>query len=331
MKFPKYLLTVIALGSLSGPARPANAQAAAAAPSESSWTALTDDYSRQMLFDTDIVAAKLKDEATQPNSSAPTDLAIPKDFVFPDDARFDKILKKDRVDSLFGVDISHYTGSKIKFDNLRLQRVLFVYAKATQGIGSKDALFGGYWSSLATYAALPPDQRLYRGAYHFLTAADPGTDQAGRFVDYVELHGGFKADDMPPCLDLEWDRTATNPDRWKGTSPDAILQKAMDWLKEVERRTHRKPMIYTAAAFWKDRGIPLEKIALFKDYPIWVADYSTSHKASEKPSTIADRKQDMWQFAEDAKLSTGYPGGLLDANIYYGTFDQFKKDFGLPQ
>jgi lysozyme len=205
--------------------------------------------------------------------------------------------------------------------------VLFVYAKATQGVAYKDSMFATYWDQLG---ALSVSQKVYRGAYHFLTAADSSTAQAGRFVDYVELHGGFKADDMPPCLDLEWDRTSTNPDRWKGQSPDDILQKALDWLKEVQRRTNRKPMVYTALSWWHDRGLPVEKIQLFKDYPIWVADYSRSHKASEQPSIIGGRKQDIWQFAEDARLTTGYPGGSLDANIYDGSLDQFRKDFNLP-
>ena len=90
-------------------------------------------------------------------------------------------------------------------------------------------------------------------------------------------------------------------------------------------------MIYTAVSFWNDHHIPLAKMELFKDYPIWVADYSRSHKASEKPSTFGARIQDIWQFAEDARLTTGYPGGALDANIYYGDLKAFKTSFGLPQ
>ncbi len=89
-------------------------------------------------------------------------------------------------------------------------------------------------------------------------------------------------------------------------------------------------MIYTALSWWHDRNIPVDKIELFKDYTVWIADYSKSHKAAEKPATISNRKQDLWQFAEDAKLSTGYASGV-DANIYYGKFEQFKTDFGLPK
>jgi lysozyme len=326
MTYLKALFVISAVACGIGVSGPGRAQTPGAAPSESSWSELSDDASRQSLFQDNVVPAKLAEQEASGTNTV--ELAIPKDFIFPDDAKFDKILNKNRENSIFGIDISHYTGPNFRFENLRLQRVLFVYAKATQGVAFKDALFADYWTKLA---ALPANQRVYRGAYHFLTAADPAVAQAGRFVDYVELHGGFKPDDMPPCLDLEWDRTLTNPDRWKGQSPDEIIQKALDWLKEVERRTGRKPMVYTALSWWHDRGVPIEKIKLFKDYTIWVADYSGSHKASEKPSTIGDRKQDLWQFAEDAKLTTGHPNGSVDANIYYGTIDQFKKDFALPQ
>jgi lysozyme len=326
MTYSKVLLAMSTVAFGIGYSDLGRTQIPATAPSESSWTELSDDASRQTLFQDNVVPAKLAEDEAIGTDTIP--LAIPKDFIFPDDAKFDRILNKNRENSIFGIDISHYTGTNFKFENLRLQRVLFVYTKATQGVAYKDALFANYWSKLA---ALPANQKVYRGAYHFLTAADPAVAQAGRFVDYVDLHGGFKPDDMPPCLDLEWDRTSTNPDRWKGQNPDNIIQKALDWLKEVQQRTNRKPMVYTALSWWHDRGVPIEKIKLFKDYTIWVADYSKSHKASEKPSIIGDRKQDIWQFAEDAKLTTGFPNGSVDANIYYGTIDQFKKDFDLPQ
>ncbi len=293
--------------------------------SENSWEELKDDPSRQSLFDENIIPAKLRDDAAQPVDNT-INLGIPKDFLFPDDARYDRILAKDRENSIFGIDISHYTGPSIKFTNLRLQRVLYVYAKATQGTGFKDGMFSTYWAQLA---ALPENQKVFRGAYHFLTSDSPGATQAGRFVDYVELHGGFKSDDMPPCVDLEWDKTSSNPDRWNGHGPEEILQNALEWLKEVKRRTGRKPMINTALSWWHDRGTPAEKIELFKDYTIWLADYSKSHKASEKPALIGTRRQDIWQFAENAKLSTGYPSGSVDANIFYGTFEQFKAAFDL--
>lgn len=298
----------------------------AQALTESSWEALTNDASRQSLFDENVIPAKLLEDEKEPKNDQIIGLAIPKDFVFPDDAKYDKIQGKDRDNTIFGIDISHYTGSKITFANLNLQRVRFVYAKATQGLRYKDAFFGAYWSDLSK---LQGSQKLYRGAYHFLTADEPGEEQAKKFVEYVNLHGGIRQDDMPPCLDLEWDVTPSIKDRWTGHAPQEILQNALDWMKTVKQQTGRTPMLYTALSWWRERGIPESDMKLFDSFPIWIADYSKSHKATESPALIGSKRQSLWQFASDARLTTGYPGGSLDANIYYGTADQFEKEFDI--
>jgi lysozyme len=313
-------ISLITLGFLASvyPSRTFSAETVA----EGQWKDVQNDTSRATLFADEVVPSRLSDDEKDPN--APIGLNIPKEFNFPDDARFDKVLNKPRVATIFGIDISHYTGS-IKFNNLALQRVNFVYAKATQGIGYKDSRFAQYWDSLAS---LQGQAKVYRGAYHFLTAGDDPEAQAKSFIKYINLHGGLKAGDMPPCLDLEWDRTSTNPDRWKGQDVDKILAKAKKWLEIVEKETGRTPILYTARSWWKERGISEGKLAVFDKYKIWVADYSTSHKAAEKPAIINGKQQTLWQFADDSSLATGYAGGL-DANIYYGTSEDFKKDFGL--
>jgi lysozyme len=102
------------------------------------------------------------------------------------------------------------------------------------------------------------------------------------------------------------------------------------WLDRTKELTGRTPMIYTALAWWSDRKIPEADFDQFKEYPIWIADYSKSHKATEMPGIINKRKQTLWQFADDAKLTVGFKEGL-DANLFYGTRADFNKAFGLPQ
>ena len=291
---------------------------------ESSWTDLTDQPSRKELFD-NVIKASLEEDSrhhTPPNLPS---FAIPKDFFFPDDARFDKILNKPRDKAIFGIDISHHDEKPLNLGLLRLQKVDFVYVKATQGVKFKDSRFDYYWKALA---GLSPEQRPLRGAYHFLSALDDGREQAERFVQYVSLHGGFQKDDLPPCMDLEWDVTSKNPDQWKGQSPEKILDSVIAWLKRTKELTGRTPLVYTARSWWLERGIPESKFALLNEYPIWIADYSRSHKASEKPGILNGRTQSIWQFADDAKLTLGYTG-TLDANIFYGSRDEFNKAFGV--
>ncbi|WFU50708.1 GH25 family lysozyme [Sinorhizobium terangae] len=291
---------------------------------DTSWEDLKDDVSRQTLFIDEVIPAKLAEEKDNP--SAPKDFALPKEFVFPDDAKFDKVEKKARGDVIFGIDVSHWTGN-IKFHNLALQEVDFVYVKATQGTKFKDGMFGKYWADLGK---LDGDKKVYRGAYHFLTANDDVVEQANRFVEFLALHGGIGAGDMPPCLDLEWDRTSTNPDRWAGQDAAKIIEKARTWLEIVEQKTKRTPIIYTARSWWKSRKIDEKLLTKLDRYHIWIADYSTSHKAVEKPAIINGKTQKLWQFADDANVTTGYKSGL-DANIYYGTRASFEQDFGITQ
>lgn len=283
---------------------------------ESSWSDLTDEQpSRQELFE------KIKEA-----SPGPVEKGMPRHFFFPKDAEFDTIRNVPRDKVVFGIDVSHHNSGKLDLVMLRNQHVDFVYAKATQGVKFKDPKFPYYWTELTN---LKPKQKPLRGAYHFLTALDDGKEQAERFVQYVNLHGGIRPDDMPPCLDLEWDIVRNNPDRWKGQSPDKILSSTIAWLQKTKELTGRIPLVYTARAWWLERGIPEAKFAALKDYPIWIADYSKSGKALEKPATINGRTQSLWQFADDAKLTAGYPNGKLDANIFYGSREAFNREFGL--
>jgi lysozyme len=278
---------------------------------------LDNDYSRQQLFSRVIAA-----EAPEPSDAVK--FPIPPDFYFPNDAVFDSIANVERKDVVFGIDVSHHTDKKLDLSLLKMQKVDFVYAKATQGTGFKDSRFAYYWSSLA---ALPENKRPMRGAYHFLSAGVSGRDQADSFLRFVEANGGWKNDDLPPCLDLEWDVSSNSADRWQGISPDEILSNVKAWLTRVEERTGRIPMIYTARSWWKERGIAEARISEFERHPIWIADYSKSHKATEKPSLINGRQQHIWQFADNARLKLGYAGGTMDANIFYGSLKNLAEKY----
>ena len=121
-------------------------------------------------------------------------LSPKKSFKFPEDAFKDE--DKPRANSIFGIDISHYTGRNFSFDSLRAQNVRFVYAKATQGVRYKDDLFGLYWQALND---LPAEKKVLRGAYHFLSSSADGAAQADTFLSFLEKNGGLKVADMPAC------------------------------------------------------------------------------------------------------------------------------------
>jgi lysozyme len=305
---------------------PALSQQSSGTMTETDWAPLPDDYSvdfsRKKLFKDAVVPVALDEKAEEIASQPVTSLAIPKDFVFPDDAIFDKIKNTRRSPSQFVIDVSHYTGDDIDFSTLRVQHVVAVYAKATQGTGYRDDHFKLYWAKLAS---LQDQQSLRRGAYHFLSANADARQQAESFLNYVQLQGGFKRGDLPPCVDFEWDRTRTNPDQWTGHSGDEMVQKLKIWLDVVADRTKRVPIIYTAQSFLAQHALE-GKFTEFSEYPIWIADYSISHKAVEKPAVPLHRQPLLWQFASDTHLTTGYDDEL-DASIFYGSLDQFNSSF----
>ncbi|TCR98811.1 GH25 family lysozyme [Rhizobium sp. BK418] len=295
---------------------------------ESSWTDLPDDQSE------DASRAKLFAEYEIPayNPNAPETknetLAIPPDFAFPRDARTDRLKdNKPRANSIFGIDISHYTSPDLDMTLLKQKDVKFIYIKATQGVLSKDKLFKKFWADAGN---LPASIAVPRGAYHFLSSASDasGEEQANAFVDYLNLHGGLKTGDLPPVVDLEWDVSKTNPDRWVGHSADEIIAKTLDCLKQIEARTGRRPIIYTAKAWFSSKTIPLSRVGEFKDYPIWIADYNPKRKFDETPAVLPGSTTVIWQFTDRAKIP-GLSTAGFDSSIFYGSDAKFRETFGV--
>lgn len=288
--------------------------------SDDGFRSLVDEPSRAYLFKF-IEAAAERDNP--PGDAEARSLAVNGPFNFPDDVTIDRVENKPRLNSIFGIDISHYEGPNFKFEGLRDQGVRFVYVKATQGINYRDNLFSKYWASLD---ALPQDKSVLRGAYHFLSAGLDGASQADSFVKWVEKNGGFKDTDMPAVLDLEWDIPAGGTpenDRWAGHSAEEIIGTALAWLHRVEEATHKAPIVYTSRQFWIDRHIPesnMDRIA--PHYKIWIANYSKSARAREVPTKINNVGETIWQFSETARISVGYDKSV-DANVFKGTEAEF--------
>src|SRR5258708_3590446 len=225
---------------------------------ESSWTSLVDEPSRGDLFQTEILPAAIAeaDAAAKAEGREGVSLGIVPTFAFPADVGWDRTENKARAGAIFGIDVSHYTDPALRLELLRDQDVKFIYLKATQGTGWKDDNFRDFWPRLVGVAStgrdgvkrdgVPAESRIPRGAFHFLSSTSPGLAQADSFVDYVTLHGGFKDDDLPPVVDLEWDVTRTVKDQWVGKGADAIVKNGLDCLGRIKERTHRTPILYTA-------------------------------------------------------------------------------------
>ena len=212
-------------------------------------------------------------------------------------ARINKIITEYN-DKIFGFDISHYQEKKdIQWDSLNIAngsiKLDFVVMRATMGSKKKDKNFDHFWE-----AAKKND--LTRGAYHFYKADEDPIIQANNYLESVRLEEG----DLCPVLDIE------RIPRKK--SQEKFREDLKVWLKIVEEKYGKKPIIYTYYYYYKDylRGE-------FDEYPLWLANYNNV----PFPSPEDDWK--MWQFTEN-----GIVNGIntkVDLNVYNGNSWSFKN------
>jgi GH25 family lysozyme M1 (1,4-beta-N-acetylmuramidase) len=197
-----------------------------------------------------------------------------------------------------GIDVSHWQGW-IDWARVRNAGKSFVYAKATEGIGWKDASYDRNKSGAM-------GQGLKFGAYHFARPTNDPVREADWFVDTMGLKRGM----LVPALDIE----VTD-----GLGPTALTSWVKAWLQRVYSWTGARAAIYTSPSFWRDK---LNNTRWFADNGyrvLWVANWCTS-----SPSVPADnwggRSWTFWQYTDSGTV----PGisGRVDLNRYrFSSFD----------
>ncbi|MBY7220039.1 hypothetical protein K6716_16135 [Escherichia marmotae] len=289
---------------------------------------LTNDLSRQQLF-VKILGSDLSRKMEYDT------FAVKKYFKFPTDVSYDSVLNQPRPSSLFGVDISHHNDKDFPIELLAKNKSVFLYMKSSQGTRYVDPEFAGFWQRAG---ATERGVKLHRGAYHFLSSGTPADDaetwgrkQAMTFVKIIKANGGLRATDMPPAVDVEWDvDSSTGKDRWKKRKPAEIITMIKAFTAQVEADLGRKPVIYTARAWWKDAVGGENSFAQVADHKLWLADYSNQAQASETPRSINQTKWAIWQFTDAAQLNLG-SSKKFDASIYKGPIAEFYTTLGVQE
>ncbi|VWD46805.1 Lysozyme M1 [Burkholderia contaminans] len=303
---------------------------------------LTNDASRAELFA--LMTAFLKGAATTHEERQ--QYAFPSAFVFPDDALWKNSTAQTdpRVDQVFGVDLSHHNAEscrcQINWALLSQQQVRFAYLKATQGVTGTDGFYLKYRTAARN---LPAEHKIYVGAYHFLSADGSGEAQAAHFLKLVGEQ--LSEDDLPPTVDLEWDvrigkdhkvikgKDGRPYDFWTPLSGDEILRRVSAWLSLVRDKTGRRPFVYTNKVWWEQRIGSEEKIAALAGYGVWIADYSKSGRATEKPSVPNSAEWTLWQFGTNGTFKNGGvgQGRTVDTNVFNGSIDDFRRAAGIDK
>ena len=201
----------------------------------------------------------------------------------------------------YGIDISHNNSGRIIWDSLfvmtdakrrtvrdpylakEIKPVSFVFIKATEGSSFKDRDFKNNWKEAGK-------TDLRRGAYHFFRSSKDGEIQARNFISTV---GDLRFKDLPPVLDIETIH--------HGCTRELLNQRALQWLKAVEKRYGKKPIIYASSSFIRD----YLNDEIKNNYPIWVAHYEKESPAHEGWT--------WWQFTDKAVVK-GVPG-LVDLSV----------------
>jgi lysozyme len=193
-----------------------------------------------------------------------------------------------------GFDLSHHQG-EVAWGEVSGQS--FVFVKVSEGNDWEDPMFAVNWREARAAG-------LVRGPYHMFRPEDEVIPQVEFFLSLLQAQG-YGKDDLPPALDVERVSSVGHVPRHQ------IRDRALAWLQEVERRLHRRPLLYTNPKFWASY---LEQDHPLAGYPLWIAHYS-----SAAPPEMAGGWPGwtFWQHTEAGHL----PGVAesVDLNRFNGT------------
>ena len=192
----------------------------------------------------------------------------------------------------FGIDVSHHQG-KINWDTLfhtpLSPAIQFVYAKATEGKDHLDTEWAYNRKELLR-------KNIKHGAYHFFRPATNPIDQANFFLSHYKS----KESDLAPVIDVEIE----------GTSNEALIQSMSTFLTEVEKRTGKRPIIYTSFHFYRTKFQDH-----FQEYKFWIAAYSEPFLLPK------DERILYWQFTDKGDLPY-HKNVKLDLNVSRVSFEK---------
>ncbi|MBR1502760.1 MAG: glycosyl hydrolase family 25 [Prevotella sp.] len=220
---------------------------------------------------------------------------------------------------IYGIDIARYQHGKgrrpvpIHWDKLRITSVgkngshnirgtadypvSFIYIKSTEGTSVRNKFYVNDYAQARKHG-------IRAGAYHFFSVKSSGAAQAKHFIRNTL----FREGDLPPVLDIE----PSNAQIRQMGGPEAMFSHIRTWLREVERWTKVKPILYVNQMFVNN--YLSQQPDLKRNYRIWIARYS-----EYKP----DLRLTYWQLCPDGRVA-GIQG-YVDINVFNGYQRQFEE------
>lgn len=188
-----------------------------------------------------------------------------------------------------GFDVSHHNGT-INFVQAKSAGYQFVYIKATEGTSFKDNMF-------LTNVQGAKSAGILAGAYHFARPeSNSATNEAWFFINTIKTAGL----DIIPVLDLESPTDNAFPDT------TALVKWVNDFAYLVTSQLGKPCMVYTGN-WYVNMNNNLN--GAMGNYPLWIANYSTS-----TPSNCGGwTKWDVFQYS-DKGVVAGVTGDC-DVNV----------------
>ena len=173
---------------------------------------------------------------------------------------------------IYGFDISQSNGDVANTINSNYDSLGFIIIKATEGVTFVDSQYVNNSKTIDS-------TKFVRGFYHFYRVKDDPIKQADWYLDTVKY---FSPTALPPIVDLEY-HDGEDHDLWT----PKVMKGVLKFLKRIESKTGRKPMIYASSNFANKRLTDSK----FADYPLWVANWR-----STPPTLPGAWKGKKWQF-----------------------------------
>ena len=172
------------------------------------------------------------------------------------------------------IDVSEWQG-RIDWRRVSRSGIRYTYIRACVGSSYIDSQFRRNYREAHRYD-------VQTGFYHYVTARS--VEQARRQARFFARTIAPYRYDLRPVLDFE---------SFGRLNKEEINEIALAYLRELERRTHHKPAIYSdsnnAVNTFTDRRLTR--------YPLWVAAYGV-----QRPETGNWSSYSMWQYADDGRI-----------------------------
>jgi len=197
-----------------------------------------------------------------------------------------------------GIDVSRFQGA-IAWPTVATAQIKFAFVQASRGSGSDCAVKPNQCGADPFFAANrvgAESNGIRVGAYHRAfasggTAAAARADAIAEADVFLTAVGSLQTGELVPVLDVE------TP--FSGMTARTLRTWIRVWVKKVNRRLGRKPMIYTNASSWAATGNTLE-FAKAK-YPLWVAEWGVS-RPSVPARNWAGHGYSVWQYSSSGTV-----------------------------